>query len=227
MAGLAWVVNPASVVPVVLVLEIVASVLLWQGSGATAHQGWLRALVVGNLVTVPMGVALLLLLPLQPLRAVVAVLLFTVAFALRFVVRAELRDSTVLRRLCSGMSGLVNGLAASGGVIAAMTMTAACVPASQLRATMILYLLIADAYVVTLMLVSYQLGVIQWSPVAGDALFSGQLVLLAAALGLPMAAGIALGRRKFEGTRSSDYRGFVLNLFMLMSGISLLLVVIR
>jgi uncharacterized protein len=227
MAGLAWLISPALIAPIVVSLEMVASLLLWRGSSAAADKNWLKTLLVVNAVTVPLGVALLLLVPMQPLRAVVAVLLFAAAFALRFLLRADLKDTAQLRTSCGAVSGLVNGVAASGGVIAAMSMAAAGMRASQLRATMILYLLFADIYILASMLLAHVLSSHQTLHVAGNTLFNSHSVLLATALGVPMAAGIVLGRRRFQRTPAGDYRGFVLNLLMLMSSISLLLVVAR
>jgi uncharacterized protein len=227
MAGLAWLISPALIAPIVVSLELCGSLLLWRSSTAAADKNWLKTLLMINAVTVPLGVALLLLVPMQPLRAVVAVLLFAAAFALRFLLRADLKDTAQLRTLCGAVSGLVNGVAASGGVIAAMSMAAAGMRASQLRATMILYLLFADIYILASMLLAHVLSSHQSLPVVGNTLFNSQSVLLATALGLPMAAGIVLGRRRFQRTPAGDYRGFVLNLLMLMSSISLLLVVAR
>lgn len=227
MAGLAWLISPALIAPIVVSLELVASLLLWRGSLAAAHQHWLRTLLLVNAVTVPVGVALLLVVPIQPLRVVVAVLLFAAAFALRFLLRADLSDTPLLRKLCAVVSGLVNGVAASGGVIAAMSMAAAGVRATQLRATMILYLLFADLYILASMLVAHVVSSHQAWPVVGNTLFNSHSLWLAAALGGPMAGGIVLGQRTFQRTPAGDYRGFVLNLLMLVSSISLLLVVTR
>ncbi|UFS56627.1 TSUP family transporter [Comamonadaceae bacterium M7527] len=227
MAGLAWLISPALIAPIVVLLEMVASVLLWRGSVAAADKNWLKTLLVVNAMTVPVGVVLLQLLPIQPLRVVVAVLLFAAAFGLRFVLRADLKNTAQLRRLCGVVSGLVNGVAASGGVIAAMSMAATGMRASQLRATMILYLLFTDMYILASMLFAHMWSRHQASAIVGNTLFNNHSVLLAAALGLPMAAGIVLGRHRFQRTPAGDYRGFVLNVLMLMSSISLLLVITR
>jgi uncharacterized membrane protein YfcA len=222
MAGLTWSVSPSLVVPVIVVLEMTASVLMWRGSVASADRGWLKTIVGVNFLTVPIGMAMLLFLPSQPLRVVVALLLLIAAIALRFVVRSNLEDTPMLRRFCGAGSGLLNGIAASGGVVAALTMTASGMPSARLRATMILYLLFADALVISAMVLATWLDL----PI-NNTLIDGNSLKLSIALGIPMALGIYMGQRFFHRAVSVDFRQFVLNLLMVMSTLSLLLIVLR
>ncbi|ESS14886.1 Sulfite exporter TauE/SafE [Betaproteobacteria bacterium MOLA814] len=217
MAGLAWYVSPALVVPVVVMLEMFASIQLWRGALHCADKRWLMSLVALNVVAVPFGVGLLVWVPVEPLRAVVAVLLFVAAFTMRFVLRTQLTDSTWLRRSCGAAAGLLNGLAASGGIVVGLTMAAAGVQASALRATMIVYLLCADAYAMLLMLLAYWLA-----PKAENVFFTDQTPLLLMALGVPMLVGVYLGKRVFQQTSGKDYRAFVLNLLVFLTSVGLL-----
>jgi|SaaInl5LU_22_DNA_1037371.scaffolds.fasta_scaffold03975_7 uncharacterized protein len=222
MAGLTWTVSPSLVVPVIVVLEMTASVLMWRGSVASADLDWLKTIVRVNLVAVPVGMAMLLFLPVQPLRITVALLLLVAAIALRFILRTHIKDTVNLRRLCGAGAGLMNGIAASGGVVAALTMTASGMPSVRLRATMILYLLFADAYVIGFMVLATWLDL----PI-NNTLIDDNSLSLGVALGIPMALGIYMGQRYFHKAVAVDFRQFVLNLLMVMSSVSLALIVLR
>lgn len=216
MAGLAWQVSPALIVPVVITLEIAASLQLWRGAREAADARWLKSLLLWNLLGVPVGVALLYFTPIEPLRGVVAALLFAAAISMRFVIHSHLSDTSLLRGGCGMAAGLLNGVAASGGIVVGLTMTAAGIPASKLRSTMIVYLLFTDAYVILFMLLANAANMD-----GANAFFNEQTPALLLALGLPMGVGVWLGRRHFNKSGAKDYRSFILNLLIVMSSLGL------
>lgn len=222
MAGLTWLISPSLLVPVIVVLEMTASLLMWHGSAAEADGRWLRALVLGNLFSVPLGLGLLLFVPQHSLQVLVALSLLLAALGLRFVLRATWSDTWRLRGLTGLASGWMNGMAASGGVVAAMFMTAAGLPGARLRATMVFFLLFSDSLMLVLMLAATA-----WDWPIANALFNAHSLTLALLMGLPMALGIQLGQRRFRRTGAQDFRRFVLNLLMLISGLGLLLIAWR
>lgn len=123
-------------------------------------------------------------------------------------------STTPLRAATGTLSGLMNGITASGGVAAAMLMTAARVPPSARRATMISFLLFAGAYALA------------WAallPTAGGVRLLGVHTLLwMAQLGLAMLVGIWLGRRSFQGVSAATYRRVVLWLLVVISALGVL-----
>ena len=128
VAGLALFVAPATVVPAVLALEILASVSLMRGSLADADRDWLRPLLVGNLLFVPVGILVLVLLPETLLRLLVGAALLVSAVGLRLASRRVIPSTRALRIGAGVASGLLHGIAASGGGVAAMLMAAARLP---------------------------------------------------------------------------------------------------
>jgi uncharacterized membrane protein YfcA len=222
MAGLTWLISPSLLVPVIVVLEMTASLLMWHGSAADADGRWLRALVLGNLISVPLGLGVLLFVPQHSLQVLVAIVLLVAAVGLRFVLRATWPDHWRLRGFTGLASGWMNGVAASGGVVAAMLMTAAGLPGARLRATMVFFLLFSDSLMLLLMLAASA-----WELPIANALFNAHSLTLALWLGLPMAVGIQFGQRRFRRTGAQDFRRFVLNLLTWISGLSLLLVLAR
>ena len=111
-------------------------------------------------------------------------------------------------------SGLLNGVAASGGVAAAMLMAAARVPAGRLRATMVSFLLFAGAYALVCAALM---------PTAqGTSLLSIDTLRWAALLAPTMLAGIWLGKHSFANADPTGYRQHVLTLLIVISALGVL-----
>ena len=214
VAGLALFVSPASVVPSVLALEVLASLSLLRGALRDADRRWLTWLLAGNLLCVPVGLALLAWLPELTLRLLVGVVLLCGALGLLIAGDRSWPPSTPLRAVTGVLSGLMNGITASGGVAAAMLMTAARVPPSALRATMISFLLFTGAYALA------------WASLlptaAGARLLGVHTLLWMAQLGPAMLVGIWLGRRSFHGVSAATYRRVVLWLLVAISALGVL-----
>ena len=211
IAGLAVVVSPAQVVPAVLLLEALTSVLLWRGSLQQIHKEWLKVLLITNAVGIPLGVVLLLSTDGVGLRMGVAMLLLAGALGLRWFGRRAWSDTVRLRWNAGTVAALFNGVAASGGVVTALIMTAVNIPAVQLRASMIVVLLFSSAHIfLCIALVSwFQHGQVTW--------WSGASLGWVLPLTLGMAPGLLYGRRHFVRHVGFNYRELVLNLLTVLS----------
>jgi uncharacterized protein len=214
VAGLALFVPPASVVPAVLALEVLASVSLMKSALHDADRRWLAWLLAGNAVFIPVGLALLAWLPETTMRLLVGVALLASVLGLLLAGERSWPATPALRAATGVASGLLNGITASGGVVAALLMTAARVPAVALRGTMISFLLFAGAYALA------------WAAVMPTAGGSGLLGLHTlqwiAVLGPAMLVGIWLGRRSFARASAAVYRRFVLWLLVMVSTLGML-----
>lgn len=211
VAGLSIFVAPSTIVPAVLSLEVLASISMWHAATADADRAWLRWLLPCNLLCVPMGVALLAVLPEDWLRLAVAATLLISALTLWRLSEHTLKSTPALRMAGGVASGLLNGVAASGGVAAAMLMAATRAPAATLRATMVSFLLFAGIYT---------LACAAWVPLGtsrGSSLLSADTVRWGLLLAPSMLAGIWLGRRSFHSAAPARYRRFVLQLLIVIS----------
>ncbi len=216
VAALSIVTSPGPIVPAVLTLEVLASLSLVREALRDADRGWLRWLLVGNLLFVPLGVWLLARLPEDVVRLAVAAALMSVALLVRAAGTHTLRPSPALKATAGLSSGLLNGLTASGGIAAALVMAGVRLPPAALRGTMILFLLCSGAYAV--MWAALIAGLIG----APAALVGPQTLSWVLVLGPTMFAGIWLGRRAFRGADPARFRGFVLNLLIAISAVGLL-----
>lgn len=205
---------PAAVVPAVLVLEILASLSIWRSAVRDLDKAWLKSLVIGNALCVPVGVYLLAHLDTLLLRLVVGTALLLTAAALRWRDGTPLRTNRTVLAGTGLLSGFLNGLAASGGVAAALLMAACHVPALALRGTLIIFLVFASGY--TLLWAS----VFSQGAGSGVAVFSMETLRWILLLAPGMLLGMRLGRKAFTHSNPDGFRLLVLNLLIVISGLN-------
>lgn len=213
VAGLSLLVSPAQVIPAIFVLEIVASLHMLRDALRTADRDWLRWLALGNLLGIPLGVAVLAWLPESWLRLVIGALLLLAAGLLRGGVRFALQPSRGVR-LATGMaSGFINGVAAIGGIAVAVLLSTAQMAPAAMRGTLVLLLLFTDICSL------FWAAVLPSAPDA-PALVGAATWHWAAWLAPAMLLGIWLGQRSFGRASPEQFRRWVLNLLLLIALIS-------
>lgn len=211
VAGLVIFVAPSAIVPAVLSLEVLASIGMWRAATAEADGAWLRWLLPCNLVLVPVGVALLAILPEVQLRLLLSGSLLCSALLLWRLSEPTLAASARLRFAAGIGSGLLNGLAASGGVAAAMLMAATRPAPAAMRATMISFVFFTCAY--TLVCAALvPLGTTRGTPLLGIDTLRWALLLAPS-----MFVGIWIGQRSFANADPQRYRRNVLLLLVSIS----------
>ena len=208
VAGMSLFVSPAQVVPVAFVLEVLASIALLRSVWHHIDWHWLRPLLIGNAIAIPLGVWMLVIVPETPLRAIVSGVILMAATTLLAGVRAPWRDSSGVRLATGFASGILNGLAAIGGMVVAVMLFSTTIPAAAARATLIAMFLATDLY---------SLG---WAGGAG--LLDANLVRWVAWLVVPMLAGIAIGGRHFLAVGEDRFRRIVLRVLAAVAGLGLL-----
>lgn len=218
VAGLALLVPPAQVVPPIFALEVVASIALLREAWRDADRRWLAALVVGNALFIPLGVALLATLPERALRLVIGVLLLVGALAQRGGAVLALAPTRPARLFVGAVSGLVNGLAAIGGIVVAALLGPATLAPAALRATLILLFLFTDVYALACAAVASAIGL--HGGASGDTLVGPRTIAWTVVLAPAMLAGIAIGRRAFAGVSPAAFRRRVLDLLLAVAAIA-------
>ncbi len=214
VAGLSLFVAPATVVPAVLALEVVASISMWRSAWREADRDWLGWLLIGNLFFIPIGIAMLAWLPQTLLRLLVGCTLLITAVGLRLASTRIFAPTIGLRAGAGIASGLLNGVTASGGVAAAMLMAAARVPSAALRATMVSFLLYAGAYALLCA------GLVPNGN--GSGLLNFDTLRWALLLAPTMLAGIWIGKHSFSKADPTGYRHHVLTLLIVISALGVL-----
>lgn len=216
VAGLALVVSPAAVVPAIFVLEVLASLRLIGSTWREVDAPWLGWLVFGNVLAIPLGLALLAWLPETPLRLLIGALLLLAALLLRSGFAAGLAPTRAARLATGLASGFVNGVAAIGGIAVAVLLSATALTPAAMRATMIALFLFTDLYALA------WAGLLAWVADAPHALLGADTLRWALWLLPAMLVGIAIGQRGFAGVSPAAFRRRVLELLVVVSALTML-----
>lgn len=198
---------PAQVVPVVLLLEVAASLFLLPGIWRLVNWPILSWLLAGVAAGTPMGVWMLGNVSPAPMKMAVAVIIFMLALMLRqgFVVKRRLkRPETMAAGLASG---ILNGAAAIGGPPAILFFFSSPAGPAVSRASLIAFFLVTDILAAGFCVAASLMTV-------GHA---RQALILA----LPMAAGLFLGRLAFIRTPATLFKKRVLLYLMILSLLTL------
>jgi uncharacterized membrane protein YfcA len=214
VAGLSLFMPPAHVVPPIFVLEVLASLSLLRAALRHADWRWLSWLVLGNALCIPLGVALLAYLSETPLRLLIGALLLLAATLLRSGRRLALQPTPGMRLATGLISGLVNGVAAIGGIAVAVLLSTTALPPAVMRATVILLFLFTDLYALA------------WAGMlpgqGGHDLLDKHTVQLTLWLAPVMLAGVWFGQRAFAGVSEELFRRRVLDLLLLIAALSVM-----
>ncbi len=213
VAGISLIMAPAEIIPAVLVLEVIASLSVWRAAVRDLDMAWLKALIIGNAIFIPMGAYLLAHLDALFMRLLVGTALLITAATLRWRSAHPLNATPSLRNATGALSGFLNGLAASGGVAAALMMAASHVPAMRLRGTIIIFLVFGSSYTL-LWAALFSLGT-----GTGIDVFSLDTLRWILILVPGMLIGMTLGRRAFQIASPERFRLLVLDLLIVISGL--------
>lgn len=194
---------PATIVPMMILLEIVAS--LHMAISTWRDTAWrpLSYLILGTAFTTPLGVYALLVLPEEQIKLLIATLILGLSLLLisgwHYPKPVGLKTFTML----GFFSGFCNGAAAVGGLPVATFLTAIKRPVRQLRATMVMFFLATEV----IFLVS----------ASQSDLFNYTLLINSLMMTAPMAAGIFIGTKLFHHLNEAVLRRSVILLLAVLS----------
>lgn len=213
VAGMALLVPPASIVPAVFALEVLASLTLLRAALREFDGRWLAALALGNALCIPLGLVVLAYVPETPLRLVIGALLLSLTTVQRFGFELRLAPTAATRFAVGAASGLANGVAAIGGIVVAVLLGPSQLSPAALRATLIMLFLFTDVYALA------------WAaalPAPADAapLLDARTLAWFVCLAPAMLVGIAIGQRAFAGASAAALRRRVLDLLIVVSGLA-------
>jgi len=208
VAGMSLWLSPQSIVPAAMMLEILASVSLLRSAWPHVSWRWVRPLIAGYAVSVPLGVWCLSVLPELPLRLAVSTIIFVMALTLLAGFRPGWGDGIVVRLGTGLVAGFMSGLSSLGGMIAATMLFTTSLPAARLRATLIALFVMSASYA------------LMWAAERG--LVHRETLLWAAWLVLPMLIGIAIGHHGFARVSESQFRRAVLGALAAVAGIGVI-----
>ncbi len=201
--GLSFVFPVATIVPVILILEILASSYLLPRVHREVDWPSLRVLLVGVAIGTPLGVYFLTAAPDRVMRAAISVLIIIVipllwkGFSLKKMPGAKTTLATGV------FSGIINGSAAIGGPPVVLFYFSSPKGNDISRASLIAFFLMTD------LIAS---GVCIWK-----GLVTQQTVFMVGLLVVPLVLGLTIGARSFFKTDPELFRKRVLGLLLFMA----------
>src|SRR6202165_4076089 len=147
VAGMSLWLSPQSIVPAAMMLEILASVSLLRSAWPHVSWRWIRPLLAGYAVSVPLGVWCLSVLPELPLRLAVSTIIFVMALTLLAGFRPGWGDGIGVRLGTGLVAGFMSGLSSLGGMIAATVLFTTSLTAVRCLVTLITLFFLSASYV--------------------------------------------------------------------------------
>ncbi|MCP1676957.1 putative membrane protein YfcA [Natronocella acetinitrilica] len=203
LLSLSLFIPPVVVVPVLLLLEVVASIHLLPSVWRHIDRRTLGWLMLGTIFSVPLGVYVLASLPAAEMRIIISLLVLTTTILLWRGYRFPGGGSQKLSFVTGLISGAMTGAAGVGGLIVVVMFLSVSAPVAVVRATMVAFLMLKDIYT---------LGI-----AGAYSLLNTDVFLAAIMLVLPLFAGVTVGRHLFNVTSPAVFQRFVLAILSTLS----------
>jgi uncharacterized membrane protein YfcA len=208
VTSMSLVIPPARVVPLVLILEVMASISLVPQVWKDIDWYSLRWLLAGSIFATPFGAYLLANVPAEPMRMSISVLVLAAAIMLlRGWAWKRMPGRPLI--LATGIAcGILNGAAAIGGPPVILLYLSSPAGVTVSRASIVAYFLGIDS--MSLVMASIH------------GLTTIQTLLLTAVCLIPLLLGIAVGSKMFIKVDKESFRHHVLILLTILSILGIL-----
>jgi uncharacterized membrane protein YfcA len=203
VTSISLVLPPAHVVPLVLILEVLASIRLVPQVWRNIDWYSLRWLLAGSLFATPFGAYLLANIPALPMRVSISLLVLVAAILLLHGWAWKRMPGRPLIFATGVACGILNGAAAIGGPPVILLYLSSPAGVTVSRASIIAYFLGIDA--MCLAMASIQ------------GLTTYKTLLMTVVCLLPLLFGIAVGSRMFNKVDKKSFRHHVLILLIILS----------
>ena len=203
VTSISLVLPPIHVVPLVLILEVLASIKLVPQVWKDIDWHSLRWLLAGSLLATPIGVYLLANVPAEPMRISISLMVLVAAMLLLYGWAWRRMPGRPLILTTGVTSGILNGAAAIGGPPVILFYMSSPAGVTVSRASIIAYFLGID--VMGLAMASIQ------------GLTTSKTFLMTGFCLLPLYFGITIGSRMFIKTDKESFRHHVLILLIILS----------
>lgn len=199
--------EPALVVPMLAILEIIASIHMAVTTWRDIERKILVYLMIGATIATPLGVYVLVILPADSIRFLLSlmILISSVVLASGWQFRGKSGPTTLIS--LGLLSGVCNGAAAVGGLPVATFLTAMNLSMKSLRATLVFFFFGTDIVFIL--------------SASGHGLFTQSLIVISGLMVVPMMLGIHMGGMLFQVIPEKRLRAGVIGLLILLSLIGL------
>ncbi len=203
VASLSLLLPTREVVPLVIVLEIVASVQMFPKVWKQINWRLVGWIILGSLPLVPWGQAALVWVSQDVIRVVCAVLLLLAVGLTARGVQFGLPSAPKGWLFIGAISGFVNGLCAMGGMWMMVLLLSSTITVATLRASLVAYFFVGDLYASASAVLQ---GLLDW------------MIIWRCLAALPfLMLGIYLGSKKFASTSEETYRKVVFTILAVLA----------
>ncbi len=199
---------PVELLPVNLILEGVAGLLMVRGGIRDADKRIVIGLVIGSTIGVPIGLTLLLYLPVAMTKMLALGVILALALLLLANFRPRGLDSIPGLYISGVIAGIVTGIAGVGGMVVAIYALALGRPARVIRASLVMFLFASE---ITSAAYFYYYGIFTETAVWRGIMFTPMVII-----------GVLIGARYFSKANESFYRNFCLGLLIVLAVVGII-----
>ena len=207
ISGLSLIWPAQMIVPIILIIDFLASVSMLRSAWAFADKKLLKNLSLGAVTGIPLGLTVLIQVPDDMLKFVISSAILVMALWILCARNIQLRPSQWQPRIIGSISGAFTAAASVGGlpIVCYLLMTAHV--AQVQRATMVIFLSATDFV---------SIGLMAASGIVTTTLLMPTLLLI-----IPTLIGVQCGQWLFHRKPPQSFRPVALPILMLLSMISL------
>lgn len=208
VASLTLILPPAEVIPVVLLMEILASIGMLPSVWRDIRWKAIAILLIGIVLGAPLGVYLLSNVSEVFARVIISIIILVASISLLWGYSFK-GSGNVPTTIGTGMlAGIVNGIGAAGGLPIVIFFLASGAAAAATRASLVALIFVIDAYTT---LLTFSSGLVD-----GETL-KRLLVFL-----LPLLLGVLVGSRQFIRTNPESFKRLILCLLIVLALVGIL-----
>lgn len=199
--------SPITSVCLTVILEVIASAVMYQGIQDDVDYQLLLPLSLGTLIASFVGVSILAVISPDLLQILIALYLATICVLSLIKLQLKPKPSTLRVGTAGVIIGLINGMSAMGGLFVAFFMAGSSVPVAKIRATLVVYFLVIEFAFLTSALINniYTMQIFWTSIVVAPVMF----------------IGIAIGTRLFNHLSEEKLKQMILYSLIGLSAVGL------
>jgi uncharacterized membrane protein YfcA len=202
-ASLTLILPPAEIIPIILLMEVAASIAMLPSVWRDVDWKKLLVICIGAAIGTPLGVYLLVTISEDSARVVICTLILSASIALLRGYMFRGAGGPALTVSTGFASGIANGVASIGGLPIVIFLLASASGAASTRAFIVAFLFVLDIYGSLLM---FNSGLLNAEVVTRFVIFLAPLIL-----------GVILGSRQFIRTSPESFRQFALVLLIVLA----------
>ncbi len=200
--------SPIASVCLTVILEVIASVVMYRGVQDDVDYKLLLPLSIGTLLASFIGVSILAAIHPDLLQILIALYLAIICVLSLIKLQLKPNPSTLRVGIAGAIIGIINGMSAMGGLFVAFFMAGSSVPVAKIRATLVVYFLVVEFAFLTSALMNniYTMQIFWTSLVVAPVMF----------------IGIAIGTKLFNHLSEEKLKKMILYSLILLSAVGLL-----